>query len=97
MEEEIKTNIFLESKENKPTENLISNENENENEETYNTLEEYFLDVCRDGFSIIKIFFLNPNKIRDITEFKDCIENQVDIFCCDRNLNTPLRIFISKL
>lgn len=49
MEEEIKTNIFLESQEKKPAENSIPNENEEE-EETYNTLEEYFLDICRDGF-----------------------------------------------
>lgn len=31
-----------------------------------------------------------------MTEFKDCLENQVDIFCCDKNLNTPLRNFTSQ-
>ena len=83
--EETKANIFPENDPNSAM------EEEDKDNEMYSSLEEYFLDCCRDGFQI-PIFF--PKVIcnfRDIAEVRDCIENNVDIFWMDHNLNNAMR------
>ena len=61
--EETKTNVFLEevSKETALIQDPEAEEIENE---TYSSLEEYFLDCCRDGF--FSDIFLEKTKILEI-------------------------------
>jgi len=51
--EETKTNVFLDNDPN----DLNNQEQENE-DETYASLEEYFLDCCREGLPSLIMFFL---------------------------------------
>lgn len=88
--EETKTNL-IHDKEPKEL-----NEVEDEDNETYNSLEEYFLDCCRDGFLLFSshLYIKIKNIFSDLAEFKDCIINNVDVLSTDRNLNNAFRIII---
>ena len=64
--EETKTNLFLEKDSEKETKNINPDEEVEDNDnETYNSLEEYFLDCCRDGS--FTILFFNDFKKKLIT------------------------------
>ena len=60
-----------------------------ETEECYSSVEEYFLDCCRYGYTVLKSRWINL--IRSLDEVKETLQDEVDINWFDNNLNTPLR------
>ena len=60
-------------------------ENDEDNE-VYSSLEEYFLDCARYGQDT----FIR----RDEQEMVDCLKDGVDIMCVDKNKNTPIRMLV---